>query len=46
MVGCDNEERPIQWFHLCCINFTMEQLPLGETGSVQNIVNIMLCVMF
>jgi len=30
MVGCDNEECLIQWFHLSCLNLTVEQLLLGD----------------
>ena len=30
MVGCDNDDCPIQWFHLSCLNLTMEQLPSGD----------------
>ena len=30
MVGCDNQDCPIQWFHLSCLNLTVEQLPSGD----------------
>ena len=30
MVGCDNKDCLIQWFHLPCLNLTVEQLPFGD----------------
>ena len=30
MIGCDNEDCPIQWFHLSCVQMTMEEVPEGE----------------
>ena len=29
MIGCDSEECPIQWFHLSCVNITMDDIPEG-----------------
>ena len=30
MVGYDNDNCSIQWFHLSCLNLTVEQLPSGD----------------
>ena len=30
MIGCDNEECPIQWFHLSCVHMTMDEVPEGD----------------
>lgn len=28
MVACDNQNCPIQWFHMTCVNMTMANVPL------------------
>jgi len=30
MIGCDGKNCTIQWFHLCCLHLTMEQIPKGK----------------
>ena len=30
MIGCDNAECKIQWFHWSCVNLTRDQLPDGD----------------
>ena len=30
MIGCDNEQCPIQWFHLSCVHMTMDDVPEGN----------------
>ncbi len=30
MIGCDNPQCEGQWFHLECLNITMEDVPDGE----------------
>ena len=30
MVGCDNGDCPIQWFHMSCWNLTADELPSGD----------------
>ena len=30
MIGCDNEECSIQWFHLSCVHMTMDKVPEGD----------------
>ena len=30
MIGCDNEHRPIGWFHYCCLRITEEDVPKGK----------------
>ena len=35
----DNEECPIQWFHLLCVHMTMDDIPEG-TDSVQNAAKV------
>ena len=30
LIGCDNDCCTIQWFHLSCVNMTMEEVPDGD----------------
>ena len=30
MIGCDNPNCPIQWFHLSCLHLTLNQVPKGK----------------
>ena len=30
MIGCDNQDCRIQWFHLSCVQMRMEEVPEGE----------------
>ena len=30
MIGCDNQDYPIQWFHLSCVQMRMEEVLEGE----------------
>ena len=30
MIGCDNENCQIQWFHLSCLKLTKTQVPKGK----------------
>lgn len=29
MIGCDNDDCPIEWFHLACVGLTPETKPKG-----------------
>ena len=37
MVGCDNEECPIEWFHFDCVGVTEEVLLLPCMSNNNNI---------
>jgi len=30
LIGCDSKSCTIQWFHLSCVNMTMEEVPDGD----------------
>ena len=30
MIGCDNADCPIEWFHLSCLHLTQQQVPQGK----------------
>ena len=30
LIGCDNQHCQIQWFHLSCVNMTMDEVPDGD----------------
>lgn len=30
LIGCDNDHCTIKWFHLSCVNMTMEEVPDGD----------------
>ena len=30
LIGCDNQHCQIQWFHLSCVNMTMDKVPDGD----------------
>ena len=38
VVGCDNPTCRIEWFHLSCLQLTVEQLPRGH-GFAQSVTN-------
>jgi len=39
MIWCDNEECPIEWFHLSCVNMTMDEV-LKANCVVQNAAKV------
>ncbi len=36
MIGCDNDDCPVEWFHLGCVGLTPETKPKGECACTMH----------